>query len=419
MPTHFKVLQPRYYARFRCIGPDCEDTCCAGAGVAIDRPTYEKYRACSDSDLAAKMTETIAPNPASQSDVDYAFVRPTASGACPFLTEDRLCHIQKKLGETSLSRACATYPRALSTVDGVVERTLYMSCPEAARHALLDPEVMSLEEAEMEPDSRFFGFPELDTAIGAPSGKPYRQFHEVRRFVVALLQNRALDLWKRLIILGMFCEELDKIAQSGRVDDTGSLIQSFSDHIAAGWFEQTLANIAVKPRLQVDFLIKAMEYRIGVGSVGQRFLDCYNEFLEGVDYSPERPAEVAERYSDAYQQYARPFLDRHGYIFEHYLVNSVYQSLFPLGPQKAALLQNRAIFTEFLLLAVRYSLLRTLLVGMSGYHKDALCPDHVVKLIQSFAKAIEHNPTYLSRVAESLAESDMASLAVLAFLIKN
>jgi len=43
------LTQPRlvhldYAERFRCIGSACEDTCCKGWGIPIDREAYEKYR---------------------------------------------------------------------------------------------------------------------------------------------------------------------------------------------------------------------------------------------------------------------------------------------------------------------------------------------------------------------------------------
>lgn len=36
-------LRPQYAKRFRCIGGACEDACCSGWAVTIDRSTYQKY----------------------------------------------------------------------------------------------------------------------------------------------------------------------------------------------------------------------------------------------------------------------------------------------------------------------------------------------------------------------------------------
>ena len=39
-----KILVPDYISSFACIGSECEDTCCAGWQVPVDKVTYQKYR---------------------------------------------------------------------------------------------------------------------------------------------------------------------------------------------------------------------------------------------------------------------------------------------------------------------------------------------------------------------------------------
>ena len=38
-------------AQFKCIGGECEDTCCAGWSVSIDKKTYKKYTNLNTSEL--------------------------------------------------------------------------------------------------------------------------------------------------------------------------------------------------------------------------------------------------------------------------------------------------------------------------------------------------------------------------------
>src|SRR5579862_3470513 len=315
MPETVKVRQPEYYAKFRCIGSDCEDTCCSGSGVVVDKTTYEKYRVCPDPDLKPLLDEKIRRNTESDSDQTYALVVLNGS-SCPFLSEKRLCKIQLKLGEDYLSRTCHTYPRAMSQVDSVSERSLYLSCPEAARLVLLNPDGLGIVELETEESSRFGGFPELDTTDSLFAGKPYGQFQPVRQFVLSLLQNRDYVVWKRLIILGLFCDELNKLSGEGIAGAVEGLISSFTETIKAQLFEETLQNIPLQPGLQVAFLIKSLEYRVSSDFTGQRFLDCYKQFLEGIQYKPgATPEELGGYYSEAYRQYYAPFMAEHEYIF--------------------------------------------------------------------------------------------------------
>jgi hypothetical protein len=48
-------IQPAFYSSFRCIGAACEDTCCEGWAVFVDKTTYHKYQTCSDSELSPKL----------------------------------------------------------------------------------------------------------------------------------------------------------------------------------------------------------------------------------------------------------------------------------------------------------------------------------------------------------------------------
>ena len=97
-------LQPRSYHAFRCIGADCEDTCCVGWIVNIDKNTYDAYQRSDDPELGPRLHELVTINPASTSDDSYAHV--TLSGsACPFLS-DGLCDIQKNWANAT-SRLCA------------------------------------------------------------------------------------------------------------------------------------------------------------------------------------------------------------------------------------------------------------------------------------------------------------------------
>src|SRR5581483_10386337 len=144
-----RMLVPQYVRRFRCIGGSCEDTCCKGWKVSVDEKTYKKYRACPDSELLVQMTANVTRNRKNPTPANYAKVRMTSDAACPFLDTEQLCSIQKRLGEEYLSTTCTSYPRARNVVNGVVEESMSMSCPEAARLAFPDPTSMEFDETEL------------------------------------------------------------------------------------------------------------------------------------------------------------------------------------------------------------------------------------------------------------------------------
>ena len=181
-----RVRQPRHYESFHCLGADCEDTCCNGWRVMIDRHTYDLYQNCSNPELKPSLTSLITINSSSTNDDDYASITPNGT-ECPFLS-DGLCSVQQKLGEDYLSKLCATYPRVMNVVDGVLERSLEVSCPEAARLALLDPNPMEFDESQEDTGSARLGSVSVLVTSGSQyPDKPYQHFHEVRRLVLSAI----------------------------------------------------------------------------------------------------------------------------------------------------------------------------------------------------------------------------------------
>ena len=56
---------------------------------------------------------------------------------------------------------------------------------------------------------------------------------------------------------------------------------------------------------------------------------------------------------------------------------------------------------------------------MSGFHKGELSTAHLLKLIQSYAKAFEHSTAYPPHAVEVLAGKGMKNAASMAVLIQN
>jgi len=59
------------------------------------------------------------------------------------------------------------------------------------------------------------------------------------------------------------------------------------------------------------------------------------------------------------------------------------------------------------------------LIGMAGFHKENFAVEHVIQLIQSFSKTIEHNVQYLRDVKELLKKHEFTTMAYMSILIKN
>jgi len=415
-------LQPRSYSAFRCIGADCEDTCCIGWGVNVDRPTYEAYQRCDDPELGPSLHELVTINPANGSDDNYAKITITGTG-CPFLSEG-LCSIQKKLGEEYLSKMCATYPRVMSMVDDVLHRSLHLSCPEAARLVLLNVDPMQFDQAPYQPNGlRLGNLSVLSTTSAKHTDKPYQYYREVRSLAIWILQNRSYPLWQRMVILASLCDQLNEAATP--ILEIPTLLDGYRDAMDRRLFNESLCQLHPQPAAQLETVVELIVSRISSDFISLRFRECYQDFMRGLEWTPESSMDdIGRRYTSAYWQYYAPFMSQHEYMLEHYLVNYAHGKLFPFGPQETT--QNlsaekvgNTIGKQYMLLATNYAIIKTVLIGVAGFSKTEFGTAHVVKVVQSCAKTFEHSVAFPARALEILSEHGMQSSVSMAMLLQN
>ncbi len=419
---------------FRCTGADCEDTCCGDWNIPIDRQTYLKYRACDDPGMRPLLHRFIQINPKSANDEDFAGIS-LAGNRCPLL-EDGLCSVQVKLGEAYLSHTCASYPRARVVIDGVEERALYLSCPEAARLVLLNPDPQGWQEGVVDPEvdsqlteGRFTlqGAPVLDSSRANRGRTAYPYFNEVRQLFFRALTASGFARWQRLAIVAKLSEELNEILGAElppgqQAEITAEFIRLWNGALQDGAFEVS-REIEPQPQIQVEAVLELIVARIGSDFTARRFLECYQEFMKGLNWGPESTMEELDRrFREARDKNYQPFMSRHEYLLDNFLVNYATRNLFPFGHRETeSLIQidyaAGSVQRQYLLLAAHYATVRALLIGMAAYHGAAFGTEHVIKLVQSYAKAFLHSGSFPGKVFETLASHgiDCASKATVLF----
>jgi lysine-N-methylase len=349
-------------------------------------------------------------NTGNPSDDNYARIK-LSSAACPFLSEG-LCSIQKKLGEGYLSFMCSAYPRVTNVVDDVLQRSLDLSCPEAARIVLLDPNPMQFDEEEGPPrDPRLGPMSRLSTTptSNGESDKPYQHFREIRSFFIWLLQYRAYPLWKRLAILGSACDELHEMTS-----ETLGVLDEYRDTVHRNLLDRLMDNQPPQPAAQLEMVLELILGRIGSDFTPPRFLDCYRQFMQGVEWTESSSmTDIGSRYAKAYSQYFAPFLSRHEYMLEHYLVSYVHRTLFPLGPPE------RSIRDNCMLLIAHYAVIQTVLIGLAGFRKTDFNTSHAIQAIQSSTKTFGHSLAFPAHSLKIFHEHKIENCAELAMLMRN
>lgn len=176
---------PDYYSEFQCIADRCEDTCCAGWQIVIDKRALYKYRKTKGK-FGKRLRHSI--------DWHRGIFRQSEDKRCAFLNERNLCDMYAALGENSLCKTCRRYPRHVEEFENVREITLSLSCPEATRILMNKKEPVAFLSYEREGDEEYGDF---DPFL-------YSELAEAREVIRKLLQDRNKEIAVRAgLVLGL------------------------------------------------------------------------------------------------------------------------------------------------------------------------------------------------------------------------
>jgi lysine-N-methylase len=418
-------LRPLYAKDFRCVGAACEDNCCHGWEVTVDKASYQKYQTIPGLLSVLNGHLVVTNNPPDNN--SYAIFKSTPSGNCPMLLENGLCRIHQEYGGVNLPHTCATYPRAAKRIDGLLERALLLSCPEAARLVLLNPRLLSHSDYSGKEDA-YCRLVALPDEPGIAPADPMRYFWEGREFSLALVQDRRYPLWQRLFLLGMFCKRLDAVADT-RPGSVPSLLREYAKIAAEGKLRSAMDGLPSRPEAQLRMVLQIVHYNLNWQDPRfSRFRECLRDFLAGTgqhnaaDKLDPTALQVAvtlgldtclQHYVDAHDRYYAPFFEKHPHLLENCLINHIVRVNFPFHFD----IQGQRINPQqqFLLMCLEFALIKGLLIGMAGHYRESFATEHVVKLVQVVAKSIEHSGNFL----RALNWQDLANTSSWAALLRN
>ncbi|WKL04030.1 flagellin lysine-N-methylase [Paenibacillus amylolyticus] len=409
-----KALVPTYMLDFKCIGSECEDSCCIGWKVRIDKKTYNNLTSIPQKALREKLKNGMERlEPSNRTNEHFAQMEmDRRTGCCSMLDEQKLCTIQGSLGERYLAPICATYPRNIFWVDNEQEISAVMSCPEVARLALLNPEKMEFTYTEPMLQANA----QIKEKVATQYNSSFMNFFwEIRIFAIEIIQNRKFSFSHRLILLGLFCEELQQLINQNLEDETNitGLIEKFKVIINEDEVLQDYDTFPADHEFQFITLNNIISKNLGNIGSDSRFASCVQDYLEGLNEQKElgKLVDLVSFYQNGYLDYYKPFMDDHEFIFENYAVNFIYSHLFPKS-------ENRNVYRLYTILVSHYTLLKLLLIGISIKNKG-LTKDEVIKVVQSFTKTAEHTNVYVKNIIEFLEDEKYESMGYLCLLIKN
>ena len=396
MEKKIKMRYPLYFKEFKCIGGICEDSCCIGWDVDIDKSTFKEYFKVQDKDMKKMFQKNVYNNNNCDYDeVDYGKVKLKVGKRCPFLDEENYCVIHSKLGEGYLSNVCTSFPRITNKIDGYYEMSLDVACPEAARIILLKKDEIEFSESE-EILGKHILSSDIDTKAKEFNNLPIKYLKEIRSLSIKIIKNRKFDLSKRLFILGNFLEKLEEEFNCN-YKGVSKFINEYEINIVNDCYENETMNY----NFQVSFLKKIIDDLNVFNEVDSiSFQEYTKELITAFGLNEAKNInKYSEAYKNGFDDYFEKFINDNSYIFENYLVNFMYKNLFPFS-------ETESIFDGYIMLLIRYSFIRFYLVGIFSFNKDASI-DNVIRFIQVFTKTIEHHKTYLVDVLDYIKENQL------------
>jgi lysine-N-methylase len=412
-----QVVQPDYYAKFRCIGGECEDNCCCFPWrIDIDRATWQRYQACQSETLKPQLQAHIQleSKPEIRSTARYATIKVLPNGQCAFLGQDMLCAIHKELGLEALGNTCAVYPRVVNQFGPQREYGLAVSCPEAARVALLHAEPTRLVVGDANEELARRGT--MTFAVECEV-KNVQAMNQLRVLIVGFLQWREVSLGARVMLLGSLLNEVSPAHGGSRFKNAVEILSVLESYAALfadpGYveteFAQMSSNLPRKLQCTTGFLADFLN------GATPRFQECLMASADGLlgGHANEAAGSMTAlmaHYERIHDEYYSPYFREKGYILENYLVNEVFYSLFPFVRGTFLELYRATVFN--------LAIIQVMLVGMAGHYKG-LTDDRVIQFIQSFARRTAHNDSYIGKLTEAIASKDAPSFVEVMWMLKE
>jgi lysine-N-methylase len=474
-----RLIRPTFAERFQCIGSACEETCCQTWTVPIDKATYEKYQNMPDVPLRSLIQASVkGPDPSKEAPKPHSYgkIAMSAANKCPMLSENNLCRVHSECGEEYLSHVCATYPRILDYVANVEEKSLSLSCPEAARQVLLDPNLFKADLSGAGQTSPYSSTTDLfrkdptdrdlrqqidqantdqvmtdqpygdrpgisfkpgpltpaqlapgvsARAVQAPQGAMgiellLHYFWPIRESVLSLVRNRMYPLWQRMFMLGVFCRRMDAIAKGELNRTIPDFLDDFAASVAVGGLTAAMDTLPVDLEAQLDVVLQLAGMLLHRSNVPPRFAETVEAFTSGIGNGPNATLQsLTAHYAIAHDRYYAPFMAKNPHILENYLVNTIIRCIFPFGKEAGKPDSRTTLTYQFALLTAQLTLMKGFMIGVAGHYREALANEHVVKTFQTASKHFEHHPEFLNQAHALLVETRMDGARGLAILTRN
>lgn len=393
-----KSVQPKYASLFSCTGPSCEDNCCTGWNVQIDKKTFNAYKQANAPELTERFGTNVKRARNIKSDAHYARIEMLPiTQECPFM-EEKLCGIQSKLGEDKLSNTCSTYPRNNQVIGDQHELTLTLSCPEAARLALLQADAMDFVEVSHQVRS------EVISVFKFKHGLSPEIVNSVRIFALRLIRTDGLELWQKLAVLGVFSEKLTQILKVSAHALISPLIVETTYILKSGNIIEALSEMKADYISQAT--IFASLWQIKLSRKHSPIQEQIHKIVrKGLGVSTETNTVTTEKMISNYKLGVKNLptaMSETPFMLSNYVLNDMFKENFPFGEDTPQ--------DHFLKIITRLGLVRFMLAAQCTNKEELPTQEQMARTIQVFCRQYQHDVTFAKLVNNVLKNLEWDSM---------
>ncbi|MBR1396262.1 MAG: flagellin lysine-N-methylase [Selenomonadaceae bacterium] len=402
----FTCMTLDYVLRFKCDGLTCKASCCKGYQVDIDRQTHEKYKSISNKKLRSKILDSLYWNPSSKT---YR-MNLKNNAVCPMLQKNYRCLIQKHFGEEFLSDICSDFPRRTYVIDQLVERSLSLTCPVAARLALLNPKPMkfSIIKFKTTHSASFFykSYNEIPTVKYLPL---------IQQIAFEVLQDRRLTLNQRLSAFGIMLSEIDKLIANGKGEHL-NLITSI--YRSENYFNDLSAKVKSLPfhkdqylRIMFALADKIFSKAVVYYSTKQRnFVQYVLKAFKFEGSTTKSLADVSKLYDKNIELYKEHLYRPLEYVMENYIVHNFFAGIYPCHIPDT-------LMNNYFLFLTLYKFFEFGLMSMTAVMGEELSIDDIIEFVGRFSNRIDHATQFAQITLDYISTFEQWPLELLSSLI--
>ena len=426
----------KYMKNFKCIGSECEDHCCSGWQIKLDKNDYEhiqKHYSHTEKDReqfrkgVLRKSEGTAPN-------SFATFSLKEDGNC-FFEKSGLCTMHQQFGENALARVCATYPRRFTQTEEEFELTGSLSCPEIARLALLSDDAMEWES---------FGNGQLPERINLISeSRSHTPFYgsyskPIREIIVWLMKAIGFSVEEKIYFTLYFSQKVSPFYHRDISKDPGPRFEkiinrmndlSFITKILQSYKSSTPSNVTTFRF--ISLILNARREH--------KFLSRYNNLCSNIlnSYSgigvpfPNKNSSVSENlafleaiwpvYQKRKVKALQYFSSRISRYFTNFCLNYWFQEKYTNSADLFCHTRQLILYfavVKFLFFSSPDLLKITESHSMNQYEKLTALDKIIVDVVQIFMKSFSHNSAMIKYIQEAMTALNLSQLNDLLPLLK-